>query len=168
MKIEDESMHSLTESGGHIGRSRVNEIRIIDLEVTKMHANIIYSEGNYYISDNKSKNGSYVLISPDLSNRKLEINSILEIGDFCIKICEFSEKCAVFELNNIDDDIDDETCKQEEIIPFHQDKIVGFTIDDSIQKGFRFVQGNKNCEIVLKYTDEQMFLNILEKGKKRK
>ena len=50
---------------------------------------------------------------------------------FVLKSVEFPEKCAVFELNNIDDDIHDETCKHEEIIPFNKDKIVGFIIDDS-------------------------------------
>lgn len=45
----------------NLGRGHESEVRVNDISVSRLHASIRYSEGGFFIKDNKSKFGSLVL-----------------------------------------------------------------------------------------------------------
>lgn len=63
-----------------IGRSENNEVVLNDRFISKKHARIFKSKGQYYIEDLKSANGTYVNGDRLISTRKLNDKDLLDIG----------------------------------------------------------------------------------------
>ena len=62
----------------YIGRSEDNDIQISDMSVSRRHLEIIEKDGQYYIKDLNSQNGTYVngkQIEPD---KYIEIDNVLK------------------------------------------------------------------------------------------
>ena len=59
-------VHVLSVSGDkkefNLGRGHESEVRVNDISVSRLHATLKYQEDGFYISDNKSKFGSLVLV----------------------------------------------------------------------------------------------------------
>ncbi len=62
-----------------IGRNVKNDIQIDNLSVSKQHARIVKHQGNYFIEDMKSTNGTY-LNEKKITKQKLTNNDVITIG----------------------------------------------------------------------------------------
>ena len=62
-----------------IGRHVKNDIQIDNLSVSKQHARIVKHQGNYFIEDMKSTNGTYIN-EKMITKEKLTNNDIITIG----------------------------------------------------------------------------------------
>jgi pSer/pThr/pTyr-binding forkhead associated (FHA) protein len=62
-----------------IGRNVKNDIQIDNLSVSKQHARIVKHQGNYFIEDMKSTNGTY-LNEKKITKQKLTNNDVVTIG----------------------------------------------------------------------------------------
>ncbi len=52
----------MNESGGKIGRHSLNQIMIMEESVSRLHAEIIFKQKNFYLIDCKSSTGTYIKI----------------------------------------------------------------------------------------------------------
>jgi len=68
-----------------IGRSDLSDIVIENQYISKQHAMLVQSEGQLFLVDLKSRNGSYVN-SKKVSSQILRNNDIVALGDFRIKV----------------------------------------------------------------------------------
>ncbi|MCP4373430.1 MAG: FHA domain-containing protein [Deltaproteobacteria bacterium] len=68
-----------------IGRLKSNDIQINDPAVSKKHARIIKTEGNYLIEDLKSTNGIY-LNKVRVFSKYLKDNDIINIGKYSLDV----------------------------------------------------------------------------------
>lgn len=62
-----------------IGRNVKNDIQIDNLSVSKQHARIVKHQGNYFIEDMKSTNGTY-LNEKKIAKKKLANKDVITIG----------------------------------------------------------------------------------------
>ena len=58
--VDQGSRFELAEQTLGIGRGITNEIRILDTEVSRTHANIEFEDGQFFIADRNSSNGTFV------------------------------------------------------------------------------------------------------------
>lgn len=72
----------LLENKTTIGRSKSNDIILENNYVSKNHANIIKSEGSYYIVDNNSANGTILNGEVIFENLELLNDDVIEIGGY--------------------------------------------------------------------------------------
>lgn len=63
--------HTLKEEGGNIGRHSTNQIIILEESVSRHHARIEYSNGEYYIKDIGSTTGTFVKITGRMELRQV-------------------------------------------------------------------------------------------------
>lgn len=76
------------EAVNKIGRSITNDIVLNSNLVSKEHADIIESDGSYFIIDKNSSNGTFVNGQIVDSNIELLNGDIIEIGDYKIEFIE--------------------------------------------------------------------------------
>ncbi len=76
------------EAVNKIGRSITNDIVLNSNLVSKEHADIIESDGSYFVIDKNSSNGTFVNGQIVDSNIELLNGDIIEIGDYKIEFIE--------------------------------------------------------------------------------
>ena len=59
-----------------LGRGHESGVRVNDISVSRVHAQIKYKDGNFYISDNNSKFGTLVLVKGD---QRLDLGHTLAV-----------------------------------------------------------------------------------------
>lgn len=141
---------TIHEKGGEIGRSKKCELQIHDKNVSSLHSKIVFSEGVYYISDQESRNGTFVKMDKKFSVIKVQLKMQIEIDDFSIEVIEISTVSIVVSIERI-------SSKEKfvEKIFTLGDKIINFKIDPNAKKGFTMGFKEKN---IAKYEFE--FKNI--------
>lgn len=75
------SKYELSRSAAVIGRHPECEIQIDDGSVSRKHARIVYSDGNYYIEDLESRNGTFLNDQQVMQRTKLYDESEIRVCD---------------------------------------------------------------------------------------
>ena len=97
--ITDKKKYTLKKNITNIGRSRRNDIVIKNSKISNHHAQIVYSDGIFYIRDLKSTNGTYLDDERIRQERELKNGSILSFGRF-----KFTLKMGVEDVTVFDED----------------------------------------------------------------
>ena len=88
---ENPKRYPILSTTWRIGRSRDNELSLDDNSVSRLHAEIHrYNNGNFFIMDMQSLNGIYVN-DEQVSNKKLQEDDIIEIGDIFLRFTQHPE-----------------------------------------------------------------------------
>ena len=83
--IETKQLYNIKNSLS-IGRHKNNKICIENNKISNIHANIVYKNNNFYVVDNNSANGTYIL--PHIYRFKLD--NKLKIGNIDVIVSKFS------------------------------------------------------------------------------
>ncbi|MDX1415523.1 MAG: FHA domain-containing serine/threonine-protein kinase [Candidatus Promineifilaceae bacterium] len=85
---EEEEMYSLYKSDFSIGRSESNDIVLVGSNVSRWHARLAYTAGQWQITDTGSTNGTFlddIKLVPDLAH-PLSASQIVRIGPFLLRL----------------------------------------------------------------------------------
>ena len=77
--VDQGSRFEIDETPQGLGRGVRNEIRILDTEVSRQHAQIVYEDGGYVLVDKGSSNGTFVN-GKQVRRKKLENGDQIQIG----------------------------------------------------------------------------------------
>lgn len=97
LRFEDGSEIAIDEQIVTIGRASDNKIRIQDTNVSRYHAEIEFRDGEFWFTDLKSSNGSFLNDSPVTSSVRLQHGDRINFGgtieaEFCLEAQESTEK----------------------------------------------------------------------------
>lgn len=88
-KAEKGNQYTLSYDTLHIGRAPDNDIILDDKRVSRHHAQISHEEGEYFIEDLNTSNGTFVNKSKIL-NQKLHYGDIIQIGSYTFSFSKAS------------------------------------------------------------------------------
>ncbi|MBM84091.1 MAG: histidine kinase [Planctomycetaceae bacterium] len=77
--VDQGTRFELTDKSLGIGRGIMNEIRILDTEVSRVHATIRFKDGGYVVSDRNSSNGTFVN-SKAIRSHRLASGDQIQLG----------------------------------------------------------------------------------------
>lgn len=85
------------------GANPKNVLIIKDNQISSNHSEIVFIEGNFFLSDNKSTNGTFVNI-PLNSKLKIEKGMEIDMGNHTFKILEAEKNSIKIEIKSHEDE----------------------------------------------------------------
>jgi pSer/pThr/pTyr-binding forkhead associated (FHA) protein len=73
--------HALPRGRTSIGRSRENDLAVLDGRISREHCIVAYEDGRFFLEDNRSKHGTYLNGSRVTKREELLNGDSIRIGD---------------------------------------------------------------------------------------
>lgn len=119
IEVKNDGLNIKRESGANA----TNVLLINDLQISSNHSEILYADGSFFISDNKSKNGTFVNI-PMKAQLILEKGMEIDMGNHTYNIVEAEKSTIKIEINSHNPDNDENNSRYNFKLRRHSDCLV--------------------------------------------